>query len=223
MKHDAMEKTLMEIRDRAAVVREEYSGKEADAREALRAAEAEKREAQRASEETLTEADFEEAEARIRDAERKAAFQTRLLEHLKYSPRMDEAEYDQAVETCRKFAEEARDKFRKAAQEHLSKLKSEREEYDAVICAINDTLKELDAGANVLQSRYKKRVVRRQNMDPVSVDDPYEWKRHALRINGPSYFFGAKDPERPWTQFNSVYLTAWNATISGQAYPEHIF
>ena len=219
MNQKEISKTLSDIRKRAIEVMDDYPAKEAEYRKNIEEAERAKLLATTRKEIAKDAQEYAAAEADIKDAETQWAFNTRMLDRLSFTPRMDEDEYNQAIETCKEFAVMARDKFRSATDKHLPALQAARNEYQATIDEINMTMRELDAGANILQNKYQKREITRQNAPSTFIDDPSEWKRHAVRINPSELFCTDENHEHPFATRISTYVTTWQATQPGKAYP----
>ena len=219
MRNKINNKSLAEIRETAAGLMQDYPAKENEIKNNLKAAEAARAAAEQTMETTIDETEYQRAEAAEKEAKSKAAFYTRQLDHLRHTPRMDEAEYFQYVDEIRRGAETARDTFRAAADDLMERLQAARDEYNKKIADANETARQLDAAANVLQSKYTHRIQERRNMEPVRKRDPHEWKKHTLSIDAASFFYQADNPDNPAARHISVYTTAWKATNEGSAYP----
>lgn len=134
-----------------------------------------------AKEDAETENELDRALDDERRAADKIAFFKRQLDKIDFTPRMDEAEYDKAVETVENTVEKAADAFRKAAMTAMEQLVNAREEYLQTAQDADDVLEMLDKASNVLQSRFRYKELHRLGMDPVKIEDQWEWRNHATR------------------------------------------
>lgn len=214
---------LLAIRKRAAEVMGDYPEQAAELQKKIEEAKAARLEAKATKETAMNANVFSDADAAMKEAEAQYALNIELLDHLKYAPRMEEEEYDRAVQSCLSLAQQARDTFREATDKHLSKLQEARDEYQKTIDEINLTIRELDAGANILQNKYRKRAITRYKAPSTFIDDPNEWKRHAVNISPAELFCHDENHEHPYATHISHYVAAWQATQPGKAYPVHMF
>ena len=203
---------LEEIRTRSAEAKADYSAKEEATRANIKAAEEAIRTAEETKRTTVDESEYRAAETAEKEATDKAAFYARLLENLKFAPHMDEDEYDKAVETCVKIAENARDSFRRTVDDHFSRLQAGRDEYETIIGDVNRTLNQLDAEANVLQSRHRYRKSTRIKAPTQLIEDPNEWKNHKIRFDPFEYLFTAKKASNTHDNITEKIAAAWRAT-----------
>ena len=182
---------------------EQYRKGIADAQDAQRAA-------ARAKETAETEADFNKACDNESHARDKEAFFKRQLDRLTFSPRMEETAYNKHVQAVQTAVEKAAEDFRQTAQRAIQEIMDAKAAYMATATEADKVLNDLDAAANVLQSKYRYRTVRfTGDRPPQNVEDPSEWRRHAVRYIGT----GKADDlvTRTGGEWDSILCAAWNA------------
>ena len=182
---------------------EQYRKGIEDAQDAQRAA-------ARAKETAETEIDFNKAcddESHARDKE---AFFKRQLDRLTFSPRMEEATYNKHVQAVQTAVEKAAEDFRRTAQRAIQEIMDAKAAYMATATEADKVLTDLDAAANVLQSKYRYRTVTfTGDNPPQNVEDPSEWRRHAVRYIGTGK--ACYLVTRTGGEWDSILCAAWNA------------
>lgn len=172
------------------------------------------REAQKAKEEALTGVDFDNACDRERHATEREQFFKRKLEDLDFTPRMGEKEYFSHVATVQGVMEKAAQEYRKEAEKAMNALIAARGKYEAIANDADEVLRDLDAAANVLQSKYRYREIHFTGDVPSKlIEDVNEWTRHTVRFLPESYYKAActdATPEGPLT-YNDIQVAAWMA------------
>lgn len=173
-------------------------------------AQAAQRAAAHAKETAETEAAFNKACDDESHAKDKEAFFKRQLDRLTFSPRMEESAYYGHVQTVQAAVEKAAEDFRQTAQRAIQEIMDAKAAYMATATEADKVLSDLDAAANVLQSKYRYRTVTfTGDYPPQNVEDPSEWRRHAVRYIGT----GKADNLATKTggEWDSVLCAAWNA------------
>lgn len=203
-----MHKNLIKIREKAQEIMGNTPAERARIIEAIAEAQAAKAAAQQTIEATLNESEFIAAEKALNEADNRENFNRRLLEHINTTPRMSEENYNRATEACKDLILSERDKARATIDKAMQQIKEALDEYKELAGDIDITLRELDAAANVLQTKYGP-----------------EWERHALRFagTGKAHQILCEDPnpEKPGAFKYSIYCAAWGAV--DKAYPERRF
>lgn len=141
--------------------------------------------------------EYDRASAEVKRAELVVKFAKTALEKLESAPRMDESEYNSAVETCTGIMDKAVAEYRKKTTALMEQLKAVKDEYMAISKDVNNTLVTLDNAANVLQSRYPCREYKYVGMPSEYKKDPTAWREHAVRYDNGlpcSLATVAKDP-----------------------------
>lgn len=173
-------------------------------------AQAAQRAAAHAKETAETEAAFNKAcddESHARDKE---AFFKRQLDRLTFSPRMDEDAYNKHVQAVQTAVEKAAEDFRQIAQRAIQEIMDAKAAYIATATEADKVLNDLDAAANVLQSKYRYRTVTfTGDMQAQHVEDANEWRRHAIRYieTGKACNLVTKTGG----EWDSILCAAWNA------------
>ena len=166
-----------------------------------------------------TETEFDKACDDAVRAREKEEFFRRLLEKYRFTPRMDEEEYNEAVESVTEVVEKAAEAYRAAAEKHIAALVKAREEYERTLTEADRALSALDNAANVLQTKYRYRVATYVGQEPKAVEDREEWKRHAIRYNDLQKRTGMKlvltdAGENVPATYNKITVAAWKAAES---------
>lgn len=166
----------------------EYKKAVQEAHNALEAAEA-------AKENADSPEAFEKACDDARHAQERISFFENKLNKVKFTPRMDETEYNKKVNTEIQKVKSAATDFKKVASKAMNELKAAYNTYIGIFKAADKTLEDLDADANILQCKFRYHEQRFQGMPASFTEDPSEWKRHAVRFGstGKGYDLIAKD------------------------------
>ena len=200
-------KSLTAINNRAAEILGDAPAKRAEILQNIADAKAAKIAAEETKAKTLTEAEFTAAEKAITDAESRENFNRRLLDHMDTTPRMEEEDYNKAVTTCKNLVLTARDTARTRVKKAMQEIRDALQEYTDTAEDANETLEQLDAAANILQSKYGR-----------------DWRKNITRYdNGEAnrLFTEQENPTDPSKVHLSVYCAAWIA--NAKAWPEQAF
>lgn len=213
-----MNKEIRNALDAAAAITRTAPDTQEQYMTGLEAAQDAQRAAAQAKEDATTEADFYkacEAEARARD---KVAFYQRRLDAMRYTPRMDEAEYQHHTNAIQAAVESAAAEFRRTAEKAMDAILAARAAYLDTVTDADRALIALDDAANVLQSKYRYHIDTYANGDdgPIEVrrEDRDEWRRYAVRFkNGKAFALACGDPIRkdPSDPYDRKLCAAWNA------------
>lgn len=176
-----MNKALEKIAQAAAAIetnqerRAEYESGLASAQAAQAAA----IEAQAAAE---TEKELDAALDAESRARAKIGFFNAKIDELKFSPRMDGAEYDSLVESAREVVSAQAVIYNKVARDCLQRLNAARANVIQTAEDADRVLTELDNRSNVLQSRHRYKRLEFQGMPDQLKEDPNEWLHHITRF-----------------------------------------
>ena len=213
-KENSMNKEFKKILDAAAAIDQAQPELRAQYVKGLEAAQEAQKIAAQAKEEAETEEAFDKACNDERNAIDKAAFFERRIASLDFTPRMDEAEYDKYVGTVKTTVEKAAAAFCEVAEKAIDELAEAKAAYMSVVTDADKVLVALDDAANVLQSRYRYREVRRAGWPVEKIEDRNEWRLHALNYNrgsGKCYDLISKDGDNR----NYKACAAWRAADNG--------
>lgn len=212
-----MNKELEKIRQNSKVIMGDYPEDHdkllkqlISAQDDLRAAQAEKDSATDLNE-------FDAAVDKVSRAEMRVDFIRAAIRKLNSQPRMEEAEYIEAVEACERLMNEAVAKYRTQALAIMEDLQKIRADFEAKAEEINDTLIALDDAANVLQSK---------SYDTGSTISD-DWRTHAIRFEAYKAFQMATSCDEearrknPAVAHDSVLSAAWFAVT--KAFPRKAF
>ena len=168
---------------------------------------------------------YDAATEKVKRAELEVKFARNALTKLDQQPRMDEADYNKAVESCRKIMDVAVASYRKEAVALMDKLKALTDDYKQTAEEVNQTLEELDRAANVLQSKYPCDEHKMQGAPSTFTPNRNAWKTHALRYDAGTVCDMATccepDPKNPHFQHDSILAHAWRAVSI--AYPRQSY
>lgn len=190
----------------APKIRAEYVQKLIEAQEAQKAA----REAKEAAEDENA---FNKACDDENHARDKEAFYRRMISNIDSKMRMDESEYFSHVSAVEAVMNDAAAEFRKAAEKAMFEIVSARSKYEAKAAEADRVLEALDQAANVLQVKYRYRMIEYHGQDPEYREDHGEWRKHIVRyMNGKAYELAVMEghDNAPAT-YNKVTNAAWNA------------
>ena len=201
-------------------IRQSYIDGIAKAQEAYRKAE-------EAKEEADTEREFDQASDDAQHALKKEEFFRRHLNAFDHTPRMDEKEYSKHVKAMTEARDRVVKEYRQKAIPLMDELKKVHDDYLDQAAAINAALETLDQAANVLQSKYPAKTVKRVGMEAVQVPDPNAWRDHAVRFDSYEAYRAATCPdpvdktENPSALWDSVLVSAWTAITKG--FPKKVY
>ena len=171
---------------------------------------------------------YDKASEAVRRAELEIRFTEQAIDKIKTSPRMDEKEYFSYVDNCREIMNKASGAYREKVLSLMDQIKSAYDEYVSTAEEVNAVLVKLDESANVLQSKYPYRVIRRVNMPDEKIKDSSMWKKYALRYDNyerariaTEYTPGEVSRVTPLSNRDSVLVAIWKAINSG--YPRKKF
>lgn len=179
----------------------------------LAQAKADQEAAAEAKETAETEAEFDKAcDAALR-AREKEAFFLRLLEKHRYTPRIDDETYDDAVCAVSAVVRDAAEKYLEIAESAMAELVEARADYLQIMKDADKVLSKLDEAANVLQVRYRYRVQEYSDGSSVQIEDPNEWTRHMIRYGqGRGFNLIARDRKAAKPDvYNQTACAAWRA------------
>ena len=216
-----MDKELEKIRKRSTEILGDYPEKRAEL--VARLAEAEKTEtvAKNALESSVDLDSYDKAMEVVKRAELGKKFVNDALRKLDEHPRMDADEYQKAVNTCKKIMDNAVDTYRTKAADLMDQLKKLRDDYLQTAEDTNNTLMQLDAAANVLQTRHPYKAAHFTGRPDVALRDKKAWIAHAVRYD--AYTAGrlattcSEDDkeEGPYIDHDSLLVAAWYAVEKG--------
>ena len=217
-KDTGMNKDFQKVADRIKALRAEVPKERAEYMVIIKKAQDAKAIAERAKEEAQTEKSFNQACDDLAHArEREAHFQ-KLLDKIDHVPRMSEGEYTECINAVNAVVVMSADNFRRIAEKAMSELIKAREEYEAITTEADALLNDLDSEANFLQCKYRYREMTFVGLPSKKVEDPKEWKKHAVRYTvGNGYCQSiasdliAKDVTEDGYSTNARVLAAWKA------------
>lgn len=221
-----MNKDLEKIQKTSAVIMGDYPQQRVTLLHQIQLAQDELAKARSEQEQAEDMDSYSKAVEAAKQAERWVNFAQNALKKLDAAPRMDEADYMKALNTCRNIMESAAAEYREKAVALMDQLRALQEGYLQTAKDTNDTLIKLDEAANILQSKYPCREIERQGASSAFVPDSNAWKRYALRYdNGtPCRLATQSTPEerdRPHMVHDSVLVSAWQAVSKG--FPHKVF
>ena len=111
--------------------------------------------------------------------------------------------------------------YRNKVEPLMDQLRAAKEAYLAIANDANETLIQLDAAANVLQSEYPNQIFAYTDGTIREVPDPTEWKNHAHRFEPWWACQLATETGEKARPHDSVLYAAWRAV--GNAYPRKFF
>lgn len=214
-----MLKDLEKIQKRSAEILGDYPEKRAELLERVKAAEEELKAAKASQESAEDLAAYDKAAEGVKRAELALKFANNALYRLDGAPRMAEADYMKALNTCREIMERATGEYRQKTTALMDQLKAVKDEYKQTAEETNSTLKKLDEAANILQSKYGR--------DQKGVKVKEAWQAYALRYETGKICAMATQSEEPRKtpagvfSNDSILCAAWGAV--GRAYPKHTF
>lgn len=212
---------LQAIRERSAAVLGDYPQKKEELTRQLTAAQEELRSAQTAQESAENMEDYDSAAETTRRAELRVKFADKALKNLDAAPRMHVEEYNAIVSECCDIVEKAAEDYRNKVEPLMDQLRAAKEAYLAIANDANETLIQLDAAANVLQSEYPNQIFTYTDGTIREVPDSTEWKNHAHRFEPWRACQLATETGEKARPHDSVLYAAWRAV--GNAYPRKFF
>ena len=173
---------MQEIAEIAEAIEQNKPGTKKQLMDEIGKAQEDLQTARKEKEEATTEAAFNAACEHEYNVQQKIIFLNNKLEHIKFTPCMEEAEYNKHVNTIKTAVETAGANFKKVAEKAMQEIIDAQAAYMAIVNEADDTLIKLDRAANVLQSKYRYHLTTFVGeKPPEKKEDPSEWKRHALR------------------------------------------
>lgn len=222
-----MNKDLEKIQKRSTEILGDYPAQRAELVKRLAEAEENAKQAKAALDAAEDLESYDRAAEVLKRAELATKFARNALEKLDAAPRMDEAEYMKALNTCKGIMDKAASTYRVKAAALMDQLKALTDEYRETAEETNSTLVKLDEAANILQSKYPYKVRRYQGMPDRKELDKSAWLEYALRYEGYTACRLATDctaeekAEHPHHTQDSILVAAWQAVHNG--YPHRIF
>lgn len=222
-----MDKELEKIRKRSTEILGDYPEKRAELLSEYEEAEANKKQAKAALDAATDLDSYDKARAVLKRAELAAKFAKGAVDRLDGAPRMTEAEYMQALTTCRGVMNKATSYYKQKAAALMAQLKAVRDEYIQTAEDTNGTLVKLDDAANVLQTKYPYKVTHYQGVPDRLTPNRDAWREYALRYDSSTACTLAtvrtaeERAAEPHNPFDSVLVAAWQAVERG--YPRRGF
>lgn len=177
------EKTLSAIQKRCEQITSEDAEKLSGMEAELEAAKVNNEAAQVAIDKAADIETYNKALDALLKSKREIEFTEKAIDEFYAIPRMDEADYNNAVNDCKKIVADAVAEYRITVSKLLDQLVSVQDEYMHIAASTNDTLIKLDSAARVLQNKYKYKVCSYINEPDVIVPDREIWKDYAVRFN----------------------------------------
>jgi len=150
--------------------------------ESIASAKEEQKAAAKAKEEAETEESYNKACKSEARAKEKEAFYKHKLEKVDFLPRMDEGRYNDLVNAVKATVETAAAEFNEVAEKALDDLLTAKDKYYETIARADGALTDLDEAANVLQVKYRYKVLTYTGGLEKHIEDRDEWLRHAVRF-----------------------------------------
>ena len=144
-------------------------------------------------------------EARARD---QVSFYKTRLDQLDVQPLMSETEYNGHLEAVDQAVKTAAANFIDTAARLMPEIIKARSEYAETVANADAILTKLDAGAHVLQSKYRFREKRYIHEDPVYKEDRNEWRQYAVRYTPRILKLITADEET-----SKAAIAAWRAAV----------
>lgn len=206
-----MNGTFQKVVDLADEIRQATPETKEDFLRRIEQAKTEQARAAAAKETAENETEFDKACDDAIRAREKEGFYRRQLEIFQFSPRMDEEQYFDTVESVDASVKAAAESFKATAEKAIAEIIQAKEKYLGILEDADEALRALDTAANVLQSKYRYRIIELNNMDPQYVEDSNEWTRHAIRYGGgKGYDMAARIPGN-LAEYNKKVVAAWMA------------
>ena len=222
-----MNKELEKIQKRSTELLGDYPEQRAELVRKLAEAEEHRKQAKAALDAAEDLESYDRAAEVLKRAELATKFAKGAVDRLDAAPRMKEAEYMQALNTCKGIMDKAASTYRVKAAALMDQLKALTDEYTQTAEDTNNTLVKLDEAANILQSKYPYKVRHYQGMPDRKELDKRAWLEYALRYEGYTACRLATDctaeekAEHPHHTQDSVLLAAWQAVRNG--YPNRSY
>ena len=120
-----------------------------------------------------------EEEKALRQKER---FWQQKIDKYEFIPLLSEEEYYGHVSAVEDNLKKEAAAFREIVGKAVDDIMAAYDEYVRIAEESDRVLTDLDEASRFLQSMYRYRVITRQGMDPVKVEDPHAWGEHAKRF-----------------------------------------
>ena len=218
MKNETV-KDLNPIKKRIEAVMGDYPTKKADLRDQLVITKADLETARAAQDAAKDLKEFDKAAEVVKRAETRVNFVESAIRKLDEAPRMSEAEYNSIVDTCGRIMAGAAADYRERVSALMDQIKKAKDLYLSIAANVDQTLTDLDAAANVLQTKYTDRIDQysdgKGGTYEIRRPDPNEWRKHVVRYapgTACQLATSAGDPH------DKVLYAAWDAV--SRAYPE---
>lgn len=150
--------------------------------EGIASAKEEQKAAAKAKEEAETEEGYSKACKSEARAKEKETFFEHKLKKLEFLPRMDEGRYNDLVDAVKATVETAAGEFNEVARKAIDDLLTAKDKYYETIARADEALTDLDEAANVLQVKYRYKVITYTGGLEERREDDSEWTRHAVRF-----------------------------------------
>ena len=206
-----MNGTFQKVVDLADGIRQATPETKEDFQRRIEQAKTEQARAAAAKETAENETEFDKACDDAIRAREKEGFYRRQLEKFQFSPRMDEEQYFDTVESVDASVKAAAESFKATAEKAISEIVQAKEKYLGILKDADDALRALDAAANVLQSKYRYRIIELNNMGPQYIEDSDEWTRHAIRYGGGEGYAMVTRIPGNLAEYNKKVVAAWMA------------
>lgn len=209
---------LNAIRSRIDAVLGDYPRRKAEYTKQIEEARAELEAAKAARDAAEDLTAYDKANGDVKRAELKERFAQDAIRRLDAAPRMGEAEYNSIVNSCSRIIDEAAAEYKTKVSALMDQIKEAKVSYLSKAAAVNQTLVDLDAAANVIQTKYTERIDQysdgKGGTYEINRPDPDEWKRHVVRYNPSEVYRLATTSED-----HEILAAAWYAI--SRAYPDN--
>ena len=179
------------IADRAARIETDDTDTREKYLKGLEAAKEDKRKAEAAKEQAATEKELNQALDNESRAKGRIGFYERQLDGLNFTPHIDVAEYDKYIAQTDAVMDKKAAEFQSAVLKAVNEIVNAKSVLLTAAHEADRALEDLDAAANVLQSRHRYRENYFTTEDPDKLrteytEDPLEWRKHTHRYTGPN-------------------------------------
>lgn len=211
-------KAFQDVADVAASVGSKHIEARAEYMAGIDKAKAAQREAAQEKEDAKTEKQLDSALDKGMRAREKEAFFKKMIAEIDYTPRIDEAVYNACVEKVHAEVSNEISAYWTRVFKAMKEIVDAKESLMGVASDADKVLNQLDASANVLQSKYRYREKQFTTSDPGVLrteytEDREEWKNHARRysLNGELFKMVTDNHDIPSAYDPDYIRAAWLA------------